>query len=911
MGASSVTISGVYDLAQAKVAELTLDEKIVYLCANHPAIERLGYPAYRLEAEGAHGLLIRDGNSFLSQTFPTTTFPETFGLSMTWDRELLRRIGSVISDEARAFNTLVIFSPTIDLARDPRWGRNEEAYGEDPYLAGQLSLEYLKGLQGDNYPYLKTAATVKHFYANNYEFERDWDDSVVPEQLKRDYYLRPFETAIVEGRSASMMTGYNMINGVIGMMNPEMNTILRDEWNADGYFVSDGKAPEILNEMYGVIGSGDEIESLARYLAMSLEAGMDCFLAYEDSEVIAAIKRGMELGLVTVEMIDRALIHQFSVMLRLGLIPGLTDNPYLTENINNERGIPFTTSLTPCHSGASAAGAQNAKSRERCNELNWIGNDSSALVRRAANEAVVLLKNDGLLPLNANATKKIAVIGQLGNENMRDWYSGLPPYQITPLDGIRNAFPNSEVVFDDGCDVVGIYHELTEKWLRVTDSGGVMFDGDLLSRAMFRVLDWGYGFAFQDVATGKYLTTTDSGEIRADATEVWGWFNRPVFFLNKPNAYSQVWIPPNTGSPLPVEESQSNISKPRESRISPAAPPVETRGQYPTGVTGIPITDDEDIDNARFSPMIPFGVPAKPFGAKREGKNQYLVLFDKGGVEKLNRTLSCLSVKVLDDGLKRAADTAAEADAAIVLMGNHSLIGARECVDRPSLALPQRWEALFESVAEANPNVILNLIAGYQYAIGAQEEKAKAVLFTTHGLQELGTAIGQTLNGVNNPSGKLSQTWYADDFQFSSLSNYDITDSKLTYLYTDKRPLHEFGFGLSYTTFEYSDLSLTQIDNGVEVSFRLTNTGERPGTEVVQVYVTHNRDNAPIKFLVAFDRITLEPGESKEAKIPVRHRELSFWDGAQNKFTMTPGTYQFQVGSSSADIRLKAEINLE
>jgi len=865
MSNSAVTVHQINALAAQQVGQLTLKEKIAYLCANHPAIERLGFPAYRLEAEGAHGLLIRAGNSFLDQSAPTTVFPETFGLSLTWDRDLLRQIGAVISDEARAFNCLVIFSPTIDLARDPRWGRNEEAYGEDPYLAGQLGVEYIKGLQGDNYPYLKTAATVKHFYANNYEFERDWDDSVVPEQLQRDYYLRPFEAAFLDANSASAMTGYNMVNGTIGMMNPELNTILRGEWGADGYFVSDGKAPEILNEMYGVIGSGDQVESLARYLAQSLNAGMDCFLAYDDDEVIAAINRGMELGLITESMIDQALIRQFSVMLRLGLIPGLPNNPYLTKAINNQRG----TSIN----------AGSAESHDR-------NSPAAALVRRAANEAVVLLKNDGLLPLDPDLTRKIAVIGQLGNENMRDWYSGLPPYQITPLEGIRNAFPNTEVAFDDGCDLVGIYHELTGKWLRVTAQGKVLFDADTLSRAIFRVIDWGYGYAFQDEVSGKYLTTIETGELRVTADEVWGWFARPVFYLNKPNAYSQ-----------------------------------KGTDSYPTGLTGVPITDNADIDNAKFSPIIPFGVPAQPFGAKRAGKNQYLVPFDDGGAEKLNRTLTHLTVKVLDSGFERARNLAANADAAIVLMGNHSLIGARECVDRPSTALPERWGALFDSVVAANPNVILSVIAGFQYAIGAQEQKARAALFTTHGLQEVGTAIGQTLSGANNPSGRLSQTWYADGFGFGSLSNYDIADSKLTYLYTDKPPLHPFGFGLSYTTFAYSDLHLIPTGDGVTATFTLTNNGTKPGTEVPQIYLVppppsscaQSQDletsNSPNRLLVGFDRVLLQPGESKQVVIPIRKRELSFWDTDTKQFSTLTGELKIEVGASSADPRLTGTVN--
>jgi len=838
---AAVTIEAIDKATAHAVAQLTLAEKIAYLCAEHPAIERLDYPAYRLEAEGAHGLVIRAGQSGFTENAQTTVFPQTFGLSMTWDRDLLYRIGQVISDEARAFNVLVLFSPTIDLARDPRWGRNEEAYGEDPYLVGQLGVQYIRGLQGDRFPYLKTVATVKHFYANNYEFERDWDDSVLPEQLQRDYYLRPFEYAFRDGKAASAMTSYNMVNGAIGMTNPELNSILRDEWSASGYFVSDGGAPELLTEMYGRYpGTKDPQTSLAHYLGKSLEAGLDCFLAYNDDQVINAVQRGLELGVITEPMIDRALTRQFKTMLRLGLVPGAPDTPFA--DIGKDRLLTA---------------------------------ESAELVRRAAKEAVVLLKNDDFLPLDASKTKKLAVIGQLGDENLRDWYSGYPPHEVTPVDGLRNEFPDAEIVFDDGCDRVLLYNDATERWARVDKTGTVTFDGTETDRAVFRVLDWGYGFAFCDEATGKYLATTETGELKANSAEIWGWFTRELFFLNKPNPYQQTGVP-----------------------------------TYPTGITGVSITDDPKIDGARFAPVTPFGVAAQPFGAEKPGKNQYLVPFEPAGAEQLNRTLEHLTVQVVDDGLVRAAQTAEDADAVFVVLGNHPLVGARECVDRPSLALPARWTALFNATANANENVALVMIAGYQYAICALEEKSRAAIFTSHGLQEVGSAIAETISGKNNPAGRLSQTWYADDFEFGSLRNYDIRETKLTYLYTDQKPLHEFGFGLSYTQFEYAGLELTETGAGVTVSFLVTNTGRRSGAEVPQVYFVPGRSGGPHKALVGFDRIDLAAGETKTVSVAVPFRELSFWDITAGQYLFTPGIFRFEVGASSADIRLTGEIEL-
>ena len=868
--AAPAAVSGVSDAALAALAlewvdALTLGEKVAYLCADHPSIPRLGLKAHRLEAEGAHGLVIRAGQSFMNVNANTTVFPEPFGLSMTWDRELLRRVGEVVSDEARALysdtlTTLVLFSPTIDLARDPRWGRNEEAYGEDPYLAGQLGLSYIKGLQGDQYPYLKAAATTKHFYANNYEFERDWDNSIVPEHLRRDYYLRPFEYAFAEGRAAAAMAGYNAVNGVIGMLNPEFNTILRQEWGADGYFVSDGKAFEILPEFYGETGfagatdvaSIHDFESLhaeaklpiyARYAKAALDAGLDCFLAYDNQVVIDAVKHGLDTGLIVEADIDRAIFNQFKIMLRLGIVPGFGDNPY---------------SETP----------HKLLTKEAC-----------GLARRAAIESVVLLKNDGLLPLEPGTPQNIAVIGQLGDQNVRDWYSGSPPYQVSPRQGIAAAFPGSEVVFDDGCDVIAFAvtdGDSVERWLTVDDDGATHLNGKAADRATFRVLDWGYGVAFQDMMTNKYLTTTESGELRADADQVWGWFNRELFFPGKPNVYSRTDFPPILD-----------------------------------GIAGVGLTTDADLDGQQLSPEVAFGVNAQPPGASRPGKNQYLKTYQPGAVDKLNRTLAKLTIKVIDNGLERAAKLAKAADVAVVVVGNHPLVGARECIDRLSTAFPARWSALLDTVSGTNPDTVLCLVAGYQYAIGQAESQAKAVLFTSHGMQELGTAIGETLSGTNNPSGKLSQTWYADDHQFASMSDYDIAASGTTYLYAQSSPLHPFGFGLSYTTFEYGDLSITPNVAGVVVTFNLTNTGAGAGTEVAQVYLLSDKPERPSVALVGFDRIALEPGETKQVTIEVRRRELSFWDAAAAEFRPDAGPLTLAVGASSTDLRLKAKATLE
>ena len=207
------------------LSELTLEEKISLLPAGQAAIPRLGIAEYHAGQEGAHGIVDRDGGK-------ATVFPQPLGLSMTWDEDLLHKAGSVIGDEARGFydatnhrSFLSLFFPTIDMDRDPRWGRNEEAYGEDPFLAGKLSAGLIRGVQGDDPLYVKAVASPKHFYANNFERDRGFCDSVLPPRLKQDYYLRVFKYAFTEGKALSLMTAYNKIDGVVGMLNPELKTL--------------------------------------------------------------------------------------------------------------------------------------------------------------------------------------------------------------------------------------------------------------------------------------------------------------------------------------------------------------------------------------------------------------------------------------------------------------------------------------------------------------------------------------------------------------------------------------------------------------------------------------------------------------------------------------------------------------
>jgi len=795
------------------ISRMTLEEKISFMPYCHPAIERLGLPAFSIGGEGAHGLVVREGGE-------STAFPQPLGLSMTWNKELMKKIGEIIGDEARVYyvkrdraDMLTLFFPTIDMERDPRWGRNEEAYGEDPFLAGKLAVELIKGAQGDDGFFLKIATTPKHFYANNYEFERSSTNSIIEdEQLRYEYYLRVFAYVFEEVNAASLMTAYNKMNGIPGMLHPEMNEIVRGKWNADGFFVSDGGAfRQILTEHKA-------FETYGEAAAAAIKAGLDCFLDDPDLS-IDAVTDAVKRGLLSEKEVEGALFNQLRTLFRLGVYDKDSANPYLN--------IPETA---------------------LCSKEN------SMLARKASLEAMTLLKNDGFLPLNKNISK-IAVIGQLGDENLPDWYSGTPPYQITPLEGIKKAFPNSEVVFSNGCDIAAFYNEATGAWLRVDEKGTVSMDGTETTRTMFKIWDWGHGiFGFQSRETNLYLTTTIEGELRCDAKQFWGWFVRESFFLEGGKAR-----------------------------------------------------------DGKFISERPHGSQAFHGIATRTGVSIYDKPYSDDGVIKINETLGQLTVKILTDGIENAVETAKGADAVIVTIGNHTLIGGRECIDREDINLPERWAVLFEKVSDANKNTVLALIAGYPYDIEKQENKARAVLFTTHGAQEVGTAIGETLSGDNNPAGRLSMTWYKGTHVLPDINDYDIRKNKMTYLYCDQPVLYTFGYGLSYTSFEYADLSLTETNDGISAKFTLKNTGKVAGDEVAQLYFTQvNPDSPrPIKQLAGFERLNLKPGETRQIEIFVPFKELMCYDIKKGAFVLEKGAYKFAIGAGSADIRLESGITLQ
>jgi len=384
---------------------MTIDEKISCLGTN-PSVPRLGVKGSS-HVEGIHGLAQGGpGGWGRPKVVPSTTFPQGIGLGETWDTDLIRRAAEVEGYEARyVFQSskykqggIVIRSPNADLGRDPRWGRTEECYGEDAYFNGEMVVAFVKGLQGDDPKYWRSAALMKHFLANSNENDRDKTSSDFDERLFREYYSAPFRMGVVQGGSRAFMASYNLMNGVPMTVNPVLENVTRKEWGQDGIICTDAGA------MTNLVTSNKYSPDLEHAAASSVKAGIGQFLdRYRDP-----VKGALQKGLLTEADIDLALKGNFRVMIKLGLWDPPAQVPY--SSIGSESEDP------------------------------WLSEKHKSLARRVTQKSIVLLKNSaGLLPLNKTTTKSIAVIGPRGNEVYLDWYSGTPPYRVTPVEGIKNA----------------------------------------------------------------------------------------------------------------------------------------------------------------------------------------------------------------------------------------------------------------------------------------------------------------------------------------------------------------------------------------------------------------------------------------------------------------------------------------
>ncbi|MUV02863.1 beta-glucosidase [Flavobacterium rakeshii] len=397
---------------------MTLDEKINALSTD-PSVPRLGVKGTG-HVEGLHGLALGGPGEWGGKNrepLPTTTFPQAYGLGETWDTGLLQKIAAVEALETRFayqyYNRggLVVRAPNADLARDPRWGRTEESYGEDAFFNGTMTVAFVKGLQGDNDKYWQTASLMKHFLANSNEDGRTYTSSDFDERLWREYYSVPFRMGVIEGGSRAYMAAYNKVNGIPAMVHPMLKDITVNEWGQNGIICTDGGAFRLL------LSDHKYYEDKFLGAAAAVKAGINQFL----DEFTEAVYGAISNGYLTEKEIDEVLKGDYRIMIKLGMLDATGNNPYATIGIDKDAKDP------------------------------WLSESHKQLALEATRKSIVLLKNDPakqLLPLNKNNIKRIAVIGQYAEDVYLDWYSGTPPYKVSPLQGIKNKVGNDiEVIY--------------------------------------------------------------------------------------------------------------------------------------------------------------------------------------------------------------------------------------------------------------------------------------------------------------------------------------------------------------------------------------------------------------------------------------------------------------------------------
>ncbi|WP_281902073.1 glycoside hydrolase family 3 protein [Phytohabitans aurantiacus] len=786
------------------VGRLTLAEKVGLLHQYQAPIPRLGLGPFRTGTEALHGL---------AWVGPATVFPQAVGLATTWNPDLVREVGSAVGDEVRGFHhkdperiSLNVWAPVVNLLRDPRWGRNEEGYAEDPWLTGVMGTAYSNGLRGDHPRYLKTAPTLKHFLGYNNETDRCTTSSNLPPRVLHEYELPAFRAPIEAGAAVAVMASYNLVNGRPAHLSPLIEGELR-RWTADDLMVvSDAAAAS------NIAGAqGYHTDHPAGYAA-ALRAGIDSFTE-DDADSNPTIERltaALERGLIDESDVDRAVRRVLSTRFRLGEFDPAEANPY----------------------NAVTAEVINCAAHQE-------------LAREAARQSIVLLKNDGLLPLS---TTKVAVIGPLADTVYEDWYSGTLPYAVTAYTGLVNRLGAHGAVFHEGVDRIALRSSGGYAWAVDRQVGGpVRADVPVAApEAWFDVFDWGEGVvALRASANGRHVGVDDDGTLVNDRAQPGGWVVTETFRL--------------------VERGSGHV----------VLHHLATDRYVTAGADAVLRADAEDAERATE-----------------------------------------FTVELVTDGARDAAALAADADVAIVVVGNHPMVNGRETEDRASLALPAGQEALLKAVHAANPRTVLVVSSSYPYAVGWADEHLPAVLWSSHGGQEYGHALASVLLGDADPGGRLTQTWYQSAAELPDLLDYDIIACDATYLYYRGTPLYPFGHGLSYTTFEYGDLRLqaTEVDadGTVEVSVDVTNTGNRTGDEVVQLYTRQRRSQVkqPLRQLRGFRKLTLAPGERATVTFELRAADLAFWDVTRGGPVVETARHTIQVGRSSLDIALTATLSV-
>ncbi|MFB6708302.1 glycoside hydrolase family 3 C-terminal domain-containing protein [Streptomyces sp. NPDC056333] len=809
---------------------LTLDERIAMLHQFAPAVDRLGIGAFRTGQEALHGVAWMGA---------ATVFPQAVGLGATWNDDLVRRVGEAVGNEVRAKRAkddrvgLNVWAPTVNLLRHPLWGRGEEGYAEDASLTSAIAVAYTRGLRGDHPHYWRTAPVLKHWLAHNNETDRDISSSSVRPRVLHEYDLRAFRDAVRAGAVAGVMPAYNLVNGRPNHVSPLLSQQLR-RWTEQSLVVcSDAGAPSNL------VDSEHYFDTHEEATAAALKAGVDSFTDHgQDSTVMTGrIRRALEQGHLDETDIDTAVRRLLELRYSLGEFdPGL--DPYADTTV-------FDTA------------------------------EHRALAQEAAEQAVVLLKNDGLLPLDPGAPGTIAVVGLLADACKLDWYSGTLIHRSTPLDGVRTRFGADRVTFAEGADLIRL--KCAAGWLQIPDADAGTGTGQGAEGALdpallagrtdlppltcgdspseLALVDWGNGVLTLRDPDGRYLSVAEDGYVRASADEPGGWIVQETFRWEKVEGHA--------GGHRLVHIGTGGY-------VSVAADGVKVAG-----------VDEKDSGHA--------------------------------GVADAGPAATVFEIEVVERGEDAVARAASAADTVLVVVGNDPHINGRETEDRTTLDLPAHQERIWRAAHAANPRTVLAVTSAYPYALTDAAAALPALLWTAHGGQAAGTALARILSGDVSPAGRLPQTWYTSDAELPGLLDYDIIGSRQTYLYYEGTPLYPFGHGLSYSAFTYTGLTAERDGDRLRVSVTVTNSGVVAADEVAQFYVRALAPSVvrPLRQLVGHRRLHLSPGAGQRVEFAVPVTELGHWDVAHGRWTVEPGAYEVRAGASATDIRLTTVVTVD
>lgn len=843
---------------EQRVADLlnrmTLEEKIDLLAGYndfylHPC-ERLGIPAFKM-ADGPLGL------SSWGLWGRATAFPSALAVASSWNRELSSQLGEMYAQEWRARGIHFLLAPGVNIYRASKGARNFEYYGEDPYLASNMVVPFIKAVQEGG-----VIATIKHFAGNDQEYDRYTVSTEVSDRALHEIYLAPFKAAVQKADVKAVMTGYNPLRGVYCTENKFLIDILKKDWGFDGMLMSD----------WACTYSADK----AANHGLDLEMGSKSW--FNKEKLLPLI----EQGIVSEDVINDKVRRIYGTCMEMGFF----DRPQKIYSI-------------PVYN-------------QKANRLSL----------KAAEEGIVLLKNSGVLPLSS--PKSIAVIGPTANPpviNDRVFstngivYGGggssrvHPWYVVNDLQGIENEFKGSQIYYHEGISN--------------------QFKRRLFRNCVFRTQDGKRGLKARYYSSGNSSENSTFSDLIDEQAKAAGRVvnslessssdestGSAIISRTDRNVDFEWWGAPdnneNFGSDYEVEwEGYIDILKNDSIRFF-----IDAQGAYQLFVDGKLLVDASDSQSFHVS-------SETVYATKGSAKHIKLKFWNQRSTPAEIRMGYCYNS---DIDFSEAVNLASKVDAVIVCAGLDGSIEL-EGRDRP-FDLPYGQDRLIEEIAKVNPNTIVVMHAGGGVNMSAWINKVAAVLHAFYPGQEGGNALAHILSGKVNPSAKLAFTIEKEWIDSPAAGNYDETrkEKKVFYregIFTGYRgyekkgvePLFPFGFGLSYTSFQYDNLSVKVIDKNkclVEVRLDVSNVGNRAGAEIVQLYVTDvkSEEERPLKELKGFDKVWLQPGETRSIKMLLEEEDFQYYSEKKKKWILEKGEFLIKVGASSEDVRLERKIQL-